>query len=136
MSTDSDDVDEMVVLVGGEDGVEEVHKVGLLSDWERPEIHVDALCFQDLLECVLLRVVHKLGLRDVLFDKDISIPGGDDAGVILEVGDLDDSELVVSVMRHVLCLGLDDIQGGFMDGLTDVLGEMSDRSADLNLFLT
>ena len=132
MSTDSNEVDEVVVLVGGEDSPEELHQLWLLSDWERPGIHVDALCFHGLLECVLLWVVLELEVRDVLFDKDISIPGGKDVGVILEVGDANDSELVVSVMRHVLCLGPDDIQGGFMDGLTDVLCELSDWSADLH----
>ena len=136
MSTDSNQVDEFVILVGGEDCLEECHQLSLLSDWEWPGIHIDALCFQDLLECVLLWVVHELEVRDVLFNNDVSIPGRDDAGVILEVGDTDGPELVVSVMGHVLCLGPDDLKGGFMDGLTDVLGELSDRSADLYMFLS
>ena len=136
MSTDSNQVDEFVILVGGEDGLEECHQVGLLSDWEWPGIHINALCFQDLLECVLLWVVHKLEVRDVLFNNDVGVPGGKDVGVILEVGDTDGPELVVSVMGHALCLGPDDLQGGFMDGLTDVLGELSDRSADLYMFLS
>ena len=136
MSTDSNQVDEFVILIGGEDCLEECHQVGLLSDWEWPGIHIDALCFQDLLECVLLWVVHKLEVRDVLFNNDVGVPGGKDVGVILEVGDTDGPELVVSVMGHVLCLGPDDLKGGFMDGLTDVLGELSDRSADLYMFLS
>lgn len=136
MSTDSNQVDEFVILVGGEDCLEECHQLCLLSDWEWPGIHIDALCFQDPLECVLLWVVLKLGLGDVLFNNDVSVPGRDDAGVILEVGDADGPELVVSVMRHVLRLGPDDLQGGFMDCLTDVFCELSDWSADLYMFLS
>lgn len=136
MSTDSNQVDEFVILVGGEDCLEECHQFRLLSDWERPGIHIDALCFQDLLECVLLWVVLELEVRDVLFNNDVGIPGRKDVGVILEIGDADGPELVVSVMREVLRLGPNDLQGGFMDCLTDVLGELSDRSADLYMFLS
>ena len=136
VSTDPDDVDEMVVLVGGEDPPEELHQLCLLSDRERPGIHVDALRLHGLTEGVLVRVVLELGLGDVLFDKDVRLPGGDDAGVVLQVGDGDGAELVVPVMREVLCFGPDDLQGWFVDGLTDVLGELSDRSADLDPFFS
>ena len=98
VSTDPEDVDESVVLVGGEDPPEELHQLCLLSDRERPGIHVDALRLHGLTEGILLGAIHELGFGDVLFDKDVRIPGRDDAGVILEVGDGDDPELVVSGM--------------------------------------
>ena len=136
MSSYPDEVDEMVILVRGEDGLEELHQVGLLSDWERPGIHVDALGFQDLLEGILLRMVLELEVGDVLFHQDVGVPGGDDVRVIYKVGDLYRPELVVPGMRTEGCLDPVGIQGGFMNRLTDVLGELSDRSADVNTFFS
>ena len=126
----------MVVLVGGENLSEKSQQICLLSDRERPLGHIDSLSLHGLTEGVLVRVVLELGLGDVLFDEDVRLPGRDDAGVVLQVGDGDGAELVVSVVAEVLRLGADDIQGGFVDGLADVFGELSDRSADLDLFLT
>ena len=135
MSSYPDEVDEMVILVGGEDGLEELHQLGLLSDRERPGIHVDALCFQDLLEGILLRVVLELEVGDVLFHQDVCIPGGYDVHVKADDVNLESFELMVSRVDAIGRGDSDCIHCRLTACLTDVLGELSDWSADLYMFL-
>ena len=120
-SADPDDVDEVVVLVGGEDSLEECHQVRLLSDWEWPLCHGDALRLHGLLEGILVRVILEGEVGDVLFNKDISIPGGDNVEVMTGDGDLQSPELVVPGMEAEGRGYPDSIHSGLGPTLTDVL---------------
>ena len=131
-SADPDEVDEAVVLVGGEDSLEECHQVRLLSDWEWPLCHGDALRLHGLLEGILVRVILEGEVGDVLFNKDVGIPGGDDVEVMTGDGDLQSPELMVPGMEAEGGGYPDSIHSGLGPALTDVLGELSDRSADVH----
>ena len=126
----------MVVLVGGENLPEKLQEICLLSLRQRPLGHVDSLPLHGLLEGILLRVVLEGEVCNVLLHQDIGIPGWDDVEVMLCDGDLESPELVVSGMDTEGRGDSDCIHSGFGSALADVLGELSDWSADVFPLLT
>lgn len=89
------EVDEMVVLVMGTDGGEELFEWSLLSDGELPACHVKPGLGQLLEEGILGLVILPVGLMGTCLNMDICFPGPDDRCVFLDVVHLGHSEGVV-----------------------------------------
>lgn len=89
------EVDEIIVLVIGADGGEELFEWSLLSGGELPVCHVKSGLGQLLEEGVLGPVILPVDLMGACLNMDICFPGPDDRCVFLDVVHLGHSEGVV-----------------------------------------
>ena len=89
------EVDEMIVLVVGTDGGQELLEWSLHSSGQCPGFHIES-CFLELLpEMISVSGVSPLDVMSACLNQDICCPGGEDCVVFLDVVYLGHSEDVV-----------------------------------------